>query len=552
MSSTAIGFDSDKYLSLQSKHIKERVSQFGKLYLEFGGKLFDDYHASRVLPGFAPDNKLKMLEQLKDQAEIVIVINASAIEQNKIRGDLGITYDVDVLRLKNALETRGFFVSSVVITQYTGQSAADKFRQKLATLGIRSYLHYIIDGYPENVSHILSDQGFGRNDYIETSRDLVVVTAPGPGSGKMATCLSQLYHENKRGVKAGYAKFETFPVWNLPLRHPVNIAYEAATADLDDINMIDPFHMEAYGETTINYNRDVEIFPVLSAMFEGILGESPYRSPTDMGVNMVGFAISDDEVCREAARQEILRRYYHTACDVKKGNAPRAELFRMELLLKQAGLQPEQRKVYSAALTRQELTGHPAGAIELRDGRLVTGRTSALFGAASATLMNAIKECAGIDPEEKLVSAAALEPIQVLKTRYLGSHNPRLHSDEMLIALSGSARDPVARGRDHLQEAGHPSDLQSCLRERPVKFHTVNYFDNYLRFRDEGGESCPAGIQSKYSEDPVDMRGRRRFFMRKNFCTNNEYTVSWDHPVPRLRQGTVCCEVSLWRFRFWN
>ena len=441
MSSTAIGFDSDKYLSLQSKHIKERVSQFGKLYLEFGGKLFDDYHASRVLPGFAPDNKLKMLEQLKDQAEIVIVINASAIEQNKIRGDLGITYDVDVLRLKNALETRGFFVSSVVITQYTGQSAADKFRQKLATLGIRSYLHYIIDGYPENVSHILSDQGFGRNDYIETSRDLVVVTAPGPGSGKMATCLSQLYHENKRGVKAGYAKFETFPVWNLPLRHPVNIAYEAATADLDDINMIDPFHMEAYGETTINYNRDVEIFPVLSAMFEGILGESPYRSPTDMGVNMVGFAISDDEVCREAARQEILRRYYHTACDVKKGNAPRAELFRMELLLKQAGLQPEQRKVYSAALTRQELTGHPAGAIELRDGRLVTGRTSALFGAASATLMNAIKECAGIDPEEKLVSAAALEPIQVLKTRYLGSHNPRLHSDEMLIALSGSAAD---------------------------------------------------------------------------------------------------------------
>ena len=441
MSSTAIGFDSDKYLSLQSKHIKERVSQFGKLYLEFGGKLFDDYHASRVLPGFAPDNKLKMLEQLKDQAEIVIVINASAIEQNKIRGDLGITYDVDVLRLKNALETRGFFVSSVVITQYTGQSAADKFRQKLATLGIRSYLHYIIDGYPENVSHILSDQGFGRNDYIETSRDLVVVTAPGPGSGKMATCLSQLYHENKRGVKVGYAKFETFPVWNLPLRHPVNIAYEAATADLDDINMIDPFHMEAYGETTINYNRDVEIFPVLSAMFEGILGESPYRSPTDMGVNMVGFAISDDEVCREAARQEILRRYYHTACDVKKGNAPRAELFRMELLLKQAGLQPEQRKVYSAALTRQELTGHPAGAIELRDGRLVTGRTSALFGAASATLMNAIKECAGIDPEEKLVSAAALEPIQVLKTRYLGSHNPRLHSDEMLIALSSSAAD---------------------------------------------------------------------------------------------------------------
>ena len=437
-----IGFDNEKYLKIQSEHIRERIAQFdGKLYLELGGKLFDDHHASRVLPGFKPDSKLRMLAQLRDSIEILIVISADDIEKNKVRADLGITYDEDVLRLRDEFMRRDFVVGSVVITHYTGQHAADQFRHRLERLGVKSYIHYPIDGYPHNVELIASDEGFGKNDYVETSRPLVIVTAPGPGSGKMATCLSQLYHENKRGVKAGYAKFETFPVWNLPLRHPVNIAYEAATADLDDINMIDPFHMEAYGETTINYNRDVEIFPVLSAMFEGILGESPYRSPTDMGVNMVGFAISDDEVCREAARQEILRRYYHTACDVKKGNAPRAELFRMELLLKQAGLQPEQRKVYSAALTRQELTGHPAGAIELRDGRLVTGRTSALFGAASATLMNAIKECAGIDPEEKLVSAAALEPIQVLKTRYLGSHNPRLHSDEMLIALSSSAAD---------------------------------------------------------------------------------------------------------------
>ena len=358
MSSTAVGFDSDKYLKLQSRHIRDRMSNFGKLYLEFGGKLFDDYHASRVLPGFAPDNKLKMLEQLKDQAEIVIVISANAIEQNKVRGDLGITYDVDVLRLKSALEGRGFYVSSVVITQYTGQPAAGKFRQKLTGLGIRSYLHYYIEGYPNNIPLILSDQGFGHNDYIETSRDLVVVTAPGPGSGKMATCLSQLYHENLRGIKAGYAKFETFPVWNLPLRHPVNVAYEAATADLDDVNMIDPFHLEAYQKTTINYNRDVEIFPVLSAIFEGIMGKCPYKSPTDMGVNMVGFAISDDEVCREAAKQEILRRYYRTACDVKKGDAPKAELYKQELLLKQAGITPTDRKVVTAALQRQALTGH--------------------------------------------------------------------------------------------------------------------------------------------------------------------------------------------------
>ena len=470
MSSSAVGFDSDKYLKLQSRHIRDRMSNFGKLYLEFGGKLFDDYHASRVLPGFAPDNKLKMLEQLKDQAEIVIVISANAIEQNKVRGDLGITYDVDVLRLKNALEGRGFYVSSVVITQYTGQPAAGKFRQKLSGLGIRSYIHHYIEGYPNNIPLILSEQGFGHNDYIETSRNLVVVTAPGPGSGKMATCLSQLYHENLRGIKAGYAKFETFPVWNLPLRHPVNVAYEAATADLDDVNMIDPFHLEAYQKTTINYNRDVEIFPVLSAIFEGIMGKCPYKSPTDMGVNMVGFAISDDEVCREAAKQEILRRYYHTACDVKKGDAPKAELYKQELLLKQAGITPADRSVVTAALKRQDLTGHPAAAIELRDGRVVTGRTSDLFGAVAATLMNAIKECAGIDHEEKLVSAASLEPIQELKTRYLGSRNPRLHSDEMLIALSSSAA-----GNDHARLAlEHISDLRGAEAHSTVILSSVD------------------------------------------------------------------------------
>ncbi len=476
-----IGFDSEKYLQMQSAHILERVNMFGKLYLEFGGKLFDDYHASRVLPGFAPDNKLRMLEQLRDKAEIVIVINASAIEQNKVRGDLGITYDMDVLRLKSSLEARGFYVGSVVITQYTGQSAADKFRHKLTDLGIRSYLHYVIEDYPSNIPLILSEEGFGHNEYIETSRDLIVVTAPGPGSGKMATCLSQLYHENKRGVKAGYAKFETFPVWNLPLKHPVNVAYEAATADLDDVNMIDPFHLEAYGETTINYNRDVEIFPVLSAIFEGIMGECPYKSPTDMGVNMVGFAISDDAVCREAARQEILRRYYQTACEVKKGDAPRSELYKQELLLKQAGVTPADRSVVPAALARQELTGHPAAAIRLHDGRIITGRTSDLLGAISAMLMNAIKECAGIPHELRLVSASSLEPIQLLKTQYLGSRNPRLHSDELLIALSSSAAsNPVAKlAMEHIPDL-RGTDAHSTVILSPVDENTCRRLGIHL------------------------------------------------------------------------
>ena len=434
-----IGFDSQKYLELQSQHILERVNNFERLYLEFGGKLYDDYHASRVLPGFAPDNKLKMLEQLKDRAEILVVISAEAIEQQKIRGDLGITYEADALRLKSVFEERGFYVSGVVITKYAGQAAADRFAMKLKGMGIRTYFHYNIEGYPSALPLIVSDDGYGKNDYVETTRDLIVVTAPGPGSGKMATCLSQLYHENKRGVKAGYAKFETFPVWNLPLQHPVNLAYEAATADLDDVNMIDPYHLEAYGETTVNYNRDVEIFPVMEAIFESILGECPYKSPTDMGVNMVGFAISDDEVCQKAAKQEIIRRYFQTAVAVKRGSAPKDELYKQELLMKKAGCTIEDREVVGAAFAKQEATGKPAMAIQLTDGRIVTGKTSDLFGPASAALMNALKLAGGIADEELLVSASAIEPIQTLKTKYLGGRNPRLHSDETLIALSGSA-----------------------------------------------------------------------------------------------------------------
>ena len=433
------GFDSEKYLRLQSEHIRERIRKFGKLYLEFGGKLFDDNHASRVLPGFSPDNKLKMLEKMKDQAEILIVISADQIEQNKSRSDLGITYDEDVLRLKGALEERGFFVSSIVITKFTGQPAAVKFRQRLETLGITSYCHYVIDGYPANIPLIVSEEGYGRNDYVKTERDLIVVTAPGPGSGKMATCLSQLYHENQHGVKAGYAKFETFPVWNLPLKHPVNLAYEAATADLSDVNMIDPFHLEAYGETTVNYNRDVEIFPVLRAIFQEILGECPYKSPTDMGVNMVGFAISDDDAVQEAAKQEILRRYFTTACAVRRGEALKEELYKEELLLKQLGLTQDMRPVIPAALAREEKTGHPAAAISLPDGSVVTGKTTDLLGASAAALINALKKLAGIPHEVKLVSENSIEPIQHLKTQYLGSHNPRLHTDEILIALSASA-----------------------------------------------------------------------------------------------------------------
>ena len=432
-----LGFDNEKYLQMQSKRIKERISQFGgKLYLEFGGKLFDDYHASRVLPGFKPDSKINMLVQLKDEAEIVLVISAGDIEKNKVRGDLGITYDADVLRLIDAFRGYGLYVGSVVLTQFSGQASAVAYEKKLEGLGIRVYKHYPIEGYPANIPHIVSEDGFGKNDYIETERSLVVITAPGPGSGKMATCLSQLYHENKRGVKAGYAKFETFPIWNIPLRHPVNLAYEAATADLNDVNMIDPFHLEAYGETTINYNRDVEVFPVLNAMFEQIYGESPYKSPTDTGVNMVGNCIFDDEAVCQAARTEIVRRYYKALCDHRKGLLADDVIYKLELLMKQAGTSIADRTVATAANKRAEETGEPAVAIELPDGTIVTGKTSALLGASSAMLLNALKKLAGIAKEVKLIAPEIIEPIQKLKVGHLGNRNPRLHTDEVLIALS--------------------------------------------------------------------------------------------------------------------
>ena len=435
-----VGFDNDKYLQLQSAHIRERLAFFGgKLYLEFGGKLFDDYHASRVLPGFQPDSKLRMLLQLKEQVEMVIAINAADIEKNKIRGDLGITYDRDVIRLIDIFRELGLYVSSVVLTRYNGQSAAKAFQSRLESMGVKVYHHYAIAGYPSDTASVVSEEGFGRNDFIETSRELVVVTAPGPGSGKLATCLSQLYHEHKRGVQAGYAKFETFPVWNLPLNHPVNLAYEAATADLSDVNMIDPFHLDAYGVTTVNYNRDVEAFPVLVAMFEKILGECPYKSPTDMGVNMVGNCIVDDEAVRQASYQEIVRRYYAALCDAKQGKASEDVVFKLELLMKKVGVTPDIRRVVKPALERAEQTGMPATAIELPDGRIITGKTSDLLGASSALLLNALKALGEIPQDLHLISPVALDPIQHLKVDHLGNRNPRLHTDETLIALSISA-----------------------------------------------------------------------------------------------------------------
>ncbi|MBP5354810.1 MAG: DUF1846 domain-containing protein [Lachnospiraceae bacterium] len=433
-----LGFDNNKYLEMQSAHIKERIGQFGgKLYLEFGGKLFDDFHASRVLPGFHPDSKIRMLAQIKDDAEVVIAINANDIVNNKVRADLSITYDLDVLRLIDAFRGYGLLVRSVVLTQYTAQSSVLNYEKKLRDLGLNVYRHYRIEGYPVNVSKIVSDEGLGRNEYIETSRPLVVVTAPGPGSGKMATCLSQLYHEHKRGIRAGYAKFETFPIWNLPLTHPVNLAYEAATADLNDVNMIDPFHLEAYGVTTVNYNRDVEIFPVLNAMFERIYGSSPYKSPTDMGVNMAGNCIIDDEATRAASKEEIIRRYYATMCDRRKARATAEAESKLELLMEKAGISPADRKVVAAAKQKSEETGGaPAVAIELNDGRIVTGKTSDLLGSSSAALLNALKTLAGIDDSVDLLSPTLIEPIQDLKINHLGNHNPRLHTDEVLIALS--------------------------------------------------------------------------------------------------------------------
>lgn len=435
-----IGFDNEKYLTMQSEHIRKRIGEFGdKLYLEFGGKLFDDYHASRVLPGFAPDSKLRMLLQMADQAEILIAINAADIEKNKIRHDLGITYDEDVLRLIQEFRDKGLYVGSVVITQYNGQNGADQFKAKLEHRGIKVYRHYLIDGYPSNIPLIVSDNGYGKNDYIETTRPLVIITAPGPGSGKMATCLSQLYHENKRGIKAGYAKFETFPIWNLPLKHPVNLAYEAATADLNDVNMIDPFHLEAYGETTVNYNRDVDIFPVLNAIFEGIYGTSPYKSPTDMGVNMAGFCIIDDQACKEASNQEIIRRYYHALNRLAKEEGNSDEVYKINLLMNQAKITTSMRSVIAPCLERAERLGSPAAAMELENGTIVTGKTSSLLGASAALLLNAIKALGNIDHDTHLIAPSAIEPIQTLKINYLGSRNPRLHTDEVLIALSVSA-----------------------------------------------------------------------------------------------------------------
>ena len=432
------GFDNDKYISLQTENIRKRVSQIGgKLYLEFGGKLFDDYHASRVLPGFMPDSKIRMLLEMKDDAEIIIAISANAIEQSKRRSDSGITYDQEVIRLIDAFRGIGMYVGSVVVTMYNGQPAAEKFTNKLTELGVKVFHHYPIPDYPSNVAKIISDEGFGKNDYIETTRPVVVVTAPGPGSGKMATCLSQIYLEHKRGINAGYAKFETFPVWNLPLKHPVNVAYEAATADLKDVNMIDPYHLAAYGKTAINYNRDIEIFPVLQAMFSQIYGESPYKSPTDMGVNMAGYCITDDDAVCEASKQEIVRRYYAALCDVKNGVATQDEVLKLELLMNTLEISPAIRPCVKAALEKAEATeNQPAVAIELDDGRIVTGKTSKLLGASSAALLNALKALGGINDIYDLISPMIIEPIRKLKIENMGNHNPRLHTDEVLIALS--------------------------------------------------------------------------------------------------------------------
>ena len=441
-----IGFDNEKYLQMQSQHIQERIAQFGgKLYLEFGGKLYDDNHASRVLPGFQPDSKLRMLLQLKDQVEMVIAINADDIEKNKIRGDLGITYDRDVIRLIGIFRDFGLYVSSVVLTRFHGQTLATAFQSRLEGMGIRVYHHYSIEGYPANTSFVVSEEGFGKNEYIETTRSLVVVTAPGPGSGKLATCLSQVYHENKRGIQAGYAKFETFPIWNIPLNHPVNLAYEAATADLNDVNMIDPFHLDAYGLTTVNYNRDVEAFPVLEALFEKIMGTCPYKSPTDMGVNMAGNCIFDDEAVKAASRQEIIRRYYVAMCDLKQGKCGEEVVRKLELLMRKANVTPEERTTVAPALEREAQTGDAAAAMELPDGTIVTGRTSDLLGASSALLLNALKILSNLPEDMHLMSPVVLDPIQHLKVAHLGNRNPRLHTDETLIALSiCAATNPLA------------------------------------------------------------------------------------------------------------
>ncbi len=476
-----IGFDCEKYVELQTRHIRERIDNFGgKLYLEFGGKLFDDFHASRVLPGFKPSIKIEMLTALKDEAEIVIAISSNDIEKNKVRGDLGITYDQDVLRLIDAFRACGLYVGSVVLTQYNSQPAVVAFQKRLENLGVTTYKHYPIEGYPSNVKLIVSEHGYGRNEFIETSRRLVVVTAPGPGSGKMAVCLSQLYHEHLKGIKSGYAKFETFPIWNLPLQDPVNVAYEAATADLDDSNCIDPYHLEAYGKQTVNYNRDVEIFPVLNAIFQRIYGQSPYKSPTDMGVNMAGNAICSDEICREAAHQEIIRRYYEALCQQRKGLSEGGPVHKLEILMSQCSISQDDRKVAIAANARADETNGPAAAIELHDGRIITGKTTSLLGASSAMLLNALKALAGIDKEVYLISPEVIGPIQDLKTQHMGNNNPRLHTDEILIALSVCAvTDSNARlALDQLKKLSdcemHSSVILSQVDEKLLKKLGIN------------------------------------------------------------------------------
>ncbi len=476
-----LGYDNDQYIKTQSARIRDRIDAFGgKLYLEFGGKLYDDYHASRTLPGFQPDSKLKMLLRIKEQVELVIAINADDIEKNKIRGDLGITYDRDVIRLIGIFRDFGLYVSSVVLTQFNDQAIAKAFQARLEGLGLRVYHHYSIAGYPYDVAHIVSDEGLGKNDYIETTRELVVVTAPGPGSGKLATCLSQLYHEHKRGRRAGYAKFETFPIWNLPLNHPVNLAYEAATADLDDVNMIDPFHLEAYGQMTVNYNRDVEAFPVLQTIFEQLLGDCPYKSPTDMGVNMVGNCIIDDEVVRQASRQEIIRRYYGALCEQKQGKASDSQILKLEILMKKAGVTTADRAVVAPALQRAEQTGKPATAMELPDGRIITGKTTKLLGASAALLLNALKALAGVEKETHLISPTVIDPIQHLKVDHFGNRNPRLHTDEILLALSICATtDPTAeKAMEQLDKLRgcevHSSVILSQVDEKVFKRLGVN------------------------------------------------------------------------------
>ena len=464
------GYDNDQYIKSQSARIRDRINAFGgKLYLEFGGKLYDDYHAARTLPGFQPDSKLKMLLRIREQVEMVIAINADDIEKNKVRGDLGITYDRDVIRLIDIFRDFGFYVSSVVLTRFNGQALAKAFQARLEGMGLKVYHHYAIAGYPYDVAHIVSDEGLGKNDYIETTRELVVVTAPGPGSGKLATCLSQLYHEHKRGVQAGYAKFETFPIWNLPLNHPVNLAYEAATADLDDVNMIDPFHLDAYGVTTVNYNRDVEAFPVLQTIFERILGQCPYKSPTDMGVNMVGSCITDDAVVRHASRQEIVRRYYTALCDQKQGKAGAEQILKLELLMKKAGVTTADRKVVEPALKRAEQTGKPAAAMELPDGTVITGKTSDLLGASAALLLNALKALAGLEKSVHMISPTVIDPIQHLKVDHLGNRNPRLHTDEVLLALSiCAATDPTAEKAMEQLSRLRGCDVHSTVMLSPV------------------------------------------------------------------------------------